>query len=337
MTILQQQLKQVFPTLPKEIKDLLLSEDFNDRIEKIAAAHKLNEYDAAVLVRLTVRLLSGITSPTTFVSGIVENIEVDHAKAVLIAQDLNRDIFNPVKDALKTLYGGKVENTQPESVESIKNNTSDVHIQPQTAPEKATIPPPTFSLANALGKDNGTTPSSAQTPVNTTPISKPKPQPADNMPKPHIGNIFEEKLGGAFRVKSDTVEYTTPKTTPPQIQTSQQNSTTQNQIPPTKTSTLIGASIPPAPTISTLNQPQTTARPMIHNSLPQNIGAVETAKTATPNQTIPATGSPIPPPPIAASPTPPSPIKPASVTPTPPPAQTTPTQKAPDPYRELPI
>ncbi len=184
MTLIQQQVQAVFPSLPEVIRDLITSEDFNDRIEAIATKHGLNEDQSSALIRITVRLLIGVIPPTQFVSSIIENTEIEREEAALVAQEINRDIFNPVKDALKEIHiAGKAP--------ILPATAPVVTTQPASTAPVAPVAPPTpaikFSVAQALGNTATTTPPAT---------------PQANMPQPHIGNIFEEKLGGAFRLSA---------------------------------------------------------------------------------------------------------------------------------------
>lgn len=158
MTLLQQQIKSVFSTLPQKIQDLLLSEDFNERVEQVALHYTLDEIDTGILIRITVRLLAGIIPPTQFVSTIIEEIDIPREKAAFIAQEINRDIFNPLKEELKQIHqigesaapaapAKPLDPLYPSFLEQIKNSTPP-YISgsfPSAAPDPqgAVVPQPT--------------------------------------------------------------------------------------------------------------------------------------------------------------------------------------------------
>lgn len=145
MTMLQQQLRAVFPTLPTKIKDLLLSEDFNARVEHIASHYTLDEVGTGALTRIIVRLLAGIIPPTQFVNAITEEIDVPRDKAAFIAQEVNRDIFNPIKDELAQVH--RVEQGKVVATPSTASNTPPLQAAPIIPPSAPTViapPPPLF-------------------------------------------------------------------------------------------------------------------------------------------------------------------------------------------------
>ncbi len=237
MTMLQQQLQKVFPSLPQEIKDLLLADDFNDNVSKIALSHGCNEIQTGMLIRLTVRLLSGLIAATQFVTLISEELDISHDESAFIAQEINRDIFNPIKDALKQVHaidksGAERQVASPTerplgtapivpsapivpNLSALPAHANDpIAVAPKAAtpaaapvmpPVTASKPLPSFSVAQALGN----IPSSGNTQATVAPT--------DDMPKAHVGtiaasaaktersgNILEDKLGGTYRMKTET-------------------------------------------------------------------------------------------------------------------------------------
>lgn len=186
MTLIQQQIKSVFVRLPQEIRDLITSEDFNDRIEVIAKKHGLDEDQTGALIRTTVRLLIGVIAPTQFVVAVTENIEIDREKASLIAQDINRDIFNPVKEELKQVHalpGSGASSPAPKPA-SPTPASAPVSPLPQVSPKPAPV-----SAVSAK-------PAPAASAISSTP---PLAAPSQS--------IFEQKMGGTFRMKSDTTSH----------------------------------------------------------------------------------------------------------------------------------
>lgn len=220
MTQLQEQLSKIFPTLPDDIKSLLLAEDFNDRIEVITAKYSLDEVDSGIMIRIVVRLLSGIIAPSEFVSAIIENIDIEKAQATLLAQEINRDIFNPVKEALKQLHNVgvgkdsevKTVSPTPSITETVNTNQSNTL---QVSQKKEAVVTQVFEPVKARPVQIST-PQPVVPPKNT---EDPKPAiPFGAIPeeKPEVNNL-ESKLGGAFTIKKE-VMYTAQSTPTPPIQ-----------------------------------------------------------------------------------------------------------------------
>lgn len=237
MTQLQQQIQQVFPTLPEAIKTLLLSADFNDRIEVIAKKNGLDEDQVGILIRITVRLLVGVISPTQFVSSIIDNTEVERETASFIAQEINRDIFNPIKDALKEVHAvGAAGSAQAGTEIERPLGTApivpkqmlkpDLSVLPSYSPPVVVTPPPqpiaiavpsipppaatapkplpSFSVAAALGNIPSTTSPQSTTTAAELPKAHVGVIASASAGTPQTGNILEDKLGGTYRMKTET-------------------------------------------------------------------------------------------------------------------------------------
>lgn len=170
-----EELQMIYSVLPESLKDVIFAPETSEKYDQLAIRFQLDTKQRDTLSAQTTFLFMGLRNPQELVSALATELGIEKEKASLIALDLNRDLFAQVKDDLKSLYAPQVPATSVPQVSS--------PAQPAQAP---TTPP-------------------------TAPISTSAPEQA--MPKPHIGNIFEEKLGGAFRVKSDTVQYSTPATT----------------------------------------------------------------------------------------------------------------------------
>lgn len=151
MTLLQQQLKLVFPTLPEKVKDLLLSPDLNTRIESIASRYTLNDITTGALIRITVRLLAGIIPPTQFVSSIIDEIDIPRERAALIAQEINRDIFNAIKEDLKQIHMVEQGTT---SVSPLASSTGVVATPLAVPPSPQKPLPPVYPLFLQQIKDS---------------------------------------------------------------------------------------------------------------------------------------------------------------------------------------
>ena len=238
MTQIQQQVRQVFPTLPEEIKTLLLSPDFNDRIEIVAKKHGFNEDQTGTLIRITARLLIGVISPSQFVSSIIENTEVERETASFVAQEINRDIFNPIKDALIELHSVDKSNAVQQVASPTERPLGTAAIVPSApiVPDLSVLPAhandpipvarvapsiaaavapyiplaavskplPSFSVAQALGNIPSTGSSQSSTEESEMPKAHVGTIAASATDREQSGNILEDKLGGSYRMKTET-------------------------------------------------------------------------------------------------------------------------------------
>ena len=96
--------QKTFAELPEEIRELLSDETLVERIEAIAARQGLPPMEQGFLVRICANLMKGIIAPGVFVNTIVDELDISREKAATLAQEINRDIFSPVKDALRAVH-----------------------------------------------------------------------------------------------------------------------------------------------------------------------------------------------------------------------------------------
>ncbi|OGZ08400.1 MAG: hypothetical protein A3C93_04275 [Candidatus Lloydbacteria bacterium RIFCSPHIGHO2_02_FULL_54_17] len=178
--------------MPQRVREVLSAEETIDILENIGVKYGLSELDRGFLMRITGKLLNGALPPTEFVKKIVEDIDISRDQAISIAQEINRDIFNEIKDQL----------------------LNEVH---------------------AKGAPAGTVPASPNTPTKSN-----FPPQMSTVGPTHVGSIFEQKLGGAFRVKSEAIRYegtaTPPPVAPGTPQFSIPKKPTEVKIPPAQAS-----------------------------------------------------------------------------------------------------
>lgn len=176
-----------FSQLPDAIKELLVSERLVDTVEAICMKHNLRPEEYGIVLRTTAALLSGTLPPTSFVATLMDELALPRESAALIAQDINREVFNPVKEALKEIHKlppsirpGTNAAPRPVSVEKIDAQKT--------------------SVANA-GNPVATIEGEHRTTLMETPPPTPKPTPS-SPPLPPQKSILEEKLAGIFQANT---------------------------------------------------------------------------------------------------------------------------------------
>lgn len=207
--------------LPKEITDLIANPATYEQIELMGNKFALNRVETGLLAQVIGSLLTGEIKPNEFVASIVDYLAVPQEKAMLIAQDINRDIFNSVKDALKQLHSVE-ENKTPEikstpaslATPQLVSAVSEVTPEQTLAP-KETVVTKIFEPAQSRPVVMSTP--APVIPAKTTEEAKPiipfGAIPATPETKTDSNNL-ESKLGGAFTIKKE-VMYTAQNTPTP--------------------------------------------------------------------------------------------------------------------------
>ncbi len=289
-------------TLPQKLKDEIAAPETLETLEKIGKQEGLDGVHVGLLHRLTVRLLAGVIAPQEFVAIITEDLGIEQEVAMRVAQEINRDILNNVREELKQIHGlteTPVE-TMPVATSVVLQKTGpssfalpDAPVATPyvaAAPSMSAVPtargvvPPTApsplmaSLDIAAMKATPVAPAVSAIPVpQAPPVPAPVPQtpiaPQEPMrtitmddtrtpiaPKPAVPpplqatqgvttpvqpsmNIFEEKLGTAFRMKSEQL-VPTPNYT--------------NAVVPATPSKPIPPAVPPVPIVPVAQVAQPT-------------------------------------------------------------------------------
>jgi len=191
--------------LPIILRDTLSDPETYEKIALVGKKYGLTKVETGLLAQVTGDLMMGFLQPNEFVLVVMDHLTIPRDKAMYMAQDLNRDIFNNVKDSLKKLY-------------SVGTKPSGAPIG--TAPASLSAPvaqqgthPTAPLLRNDWGwhgTKNETTGQIEFKRESTKPDTATKNAVAEQTSSvggAHVGSIFEQKLGGTFRLKSEAVQY----------------------------------------------------------------------------------------------------------------------------------
>ena len=93
--------KEVYNKTPKELQDILASEELGNKVEKISRDHKLLIDKSDLLFNEIISIFTGITKLKDFTKNIKNALEIDNGEAEKIAHDVNELIFNDLRETLK--------------------------------------------------------------------------------------------------------------------------------------------------------------------------------------------------------------------------------------------
>lgn len=182
MDNLQENLKEIYRSLPLSIREAIFAPETTDAYDRVQARYELTEEQRETLAVQCGLLMMGLILPQDLVPALSRELKLSQQKASLIAQDVNREVFNMIKNELKEIH-------------AISGNADDV-IAPKTgaAPTPATAGTPP-KMPTGIPPTSVT---ASPVPPRTSPLAAPS------------QSIFEQKLGGAFRMKSDTTDHSVP-------------------------------------------------------------------------------------------------------------------------------
>lgn len=99
-----EEFKEHYEKIPEDLQESIFSETTAQKIERISNDHNAGRLMSEI-ARLTGRVMLGVLPLDRFISALSEHTGIGMDSASEIAQDINRQIFFPVRDSLRSLYG----------------------------------------------------------------------------------------------------------------------------------------------------------------------------------------------------------------------------------------
>jgi|GEM_PF-1931441 hypothetical protein len=100
-----EQIKSRYNKLPADIREAIDSISTTNTVVDIGQKHDLLYDQISELVDEVGLTMIGLTPEDRFVTNIARRMQVDTGKAMLIAQDINKQIFDKIRESLKKIEG----------------------------------------------------------------------------------------------------------------------------------------------------------------------------------------------------------------------------------------
>ena len=137
MPYTQEQIKERYDKLPADIKQAMDSVDTSKTIVNIGEKHDLMYDQISELMDEIGLVMVGLTPSKMFVSNISRRMQVDIGKAMLVAKDVNKEVFDKMRDSLKKIEGADEEGYSDDGINAAQKNTQANEDVPLTEEEKA--------------------------------------------------------------------------------------------------------------------------------------------------------------------------------------------------------
>jgi len=109
----QQEVLERYQKLPQELRDAIFAEANADKVFDIGKRHTLTINKVGGLATQIGYVMLGLTKPKDFVDQLASALEVDKKSAQAIADDVNHEIFYPVREHLRMLHNAPNEFPEP--------------------------------------------------------------------------------------------------------------------------------------------------------------------------------------------------------------------------------
>lgn len=118
----KEQLWKLYEKLPQELKEAIFSEDTAENISNVCEKNEIVEGEKiSEIAKYTGRVLMGILPPDEFQRILEKEVKLKKEQAKMVAREINRFVFYPVKTSLEKLYA--------------------VELAPPVEPVKVALPP----------------------------------------------------------------------------------------------------------------------------------------------------------------------------------------------------
>jgi len=100
----QKIIQEQYKTLPKDVQKAILSVDLNKNLEEISRKHNLRIDQMTALENETLFIMLGLEHPSSYVTNLKKEASVDEETARAIAEEINIQIFRPIRESLKKIH-----------------------------------------------------------------------------------------------------------------------------------------------------------------------------------------------------------------------------------------
>ncbi len=241
-----EEMLELYRVLPEEIKDALFAPETTDIYEGIKTRHELSAGERSIISNQAGLLMMGLVHPRELLPNLIAELKLPREKVAPIVQDLNRELFAPLKDILKIIHGldEGAQTTEPKTAPTSKPSAPILSplsipapLEPKVTQEIKQVPPPiqvkvvvqpvikkevvAEAPPTPIPTGNRRDTFQGQGVTSVAPVQeKPKlhvPHKPKNTSGAIMPNILEQKLGGAFRIQKDSTAYAVPHGAPETI------------------------------------------------------------------------------------------------------------------------
>ena len=146
--------------IPEDIRVVILSADTKQKLAGLASKYNLRGVQEGNLEIETNLVLLGLEHPSKFIGNIAKALNLPEEKARAIAEDINTEIFRPVRESLKKIHG-ITSDQQPttSNPQPITQTTPVIPAIPKpptpVVPKPPIPPPPKQELASIPARPSG--------------------------------------------------------------------------------------------------------------------------------------------------------------------------------------
>ena len=140
----REQKLEKYKKLPDDLRETIMSVNTSEKFYTVGQKHQLNIEQVEILSKQAGLVMLGFEHPSKFIGNIAKALNLPEEKARAIAEDINTEIFRPVRESLKKIHN--ISETPPPIMPS----------PPVPLPTPLpTLPPPKPELASIPARPSG--------------------------------------------------------------------------------------------------------------------------------------------------------------------------------------
>ncbi|KKT29755.1 hypothetical protein A3G55_04495 [Candidatus Giovannonibacteria bacterium RIFCSPLOWO2_12_FULL_44_25] len=117
----RQAISEALEKLPEDLRGALFAPETTDAVQAVGKKAELTIDKIGELADETGLVMLGITSPSDYVKNLTSRLAVPAEKARAIAEEINKKVFQPVRESLKKIHGLGAPPTPPSSTLSVES------------------------------------------------------------------------------------------------------------------------------------------------------------------------------------------------------------------------
>lgn len=97
-------LEKLYEQLPENVQEAISSVAVAEKLQEIAKRNGLHIDEAGIVSDEATMVMLGIENPKDFVDSLQNKLKLPREKVVELAKDVNKEIFEPIRESLRKMY-----------------------------------------------------------------------------------------------------------------------------------------------------------------------------------------------------------------------------------------
>lgn len=206
-----------YKRLPFDLKKAIVASETRQRLQVMAEKHQLSSDQAADLETEMALVMLGLRPPADLITNIKNALDVPVEKARAIAEDINTEIFRPIRESLKKIHGISEPPPSPPKQETVLSTFQKKELPKPTTDKPESVPKSDLMSPQLRVGEKEKTPTERTIPgghfengenhLNREEILAGIENPVPAKPtRPVSDNIVQDKLSGVVRMPRSVEE-----------------------------------------------------------------------------------------------------------------------------------